>query len=183
MAKLTDRSFGQYLRAMRSRIVSQAVALFARRGIDGVSIAEVAVASGVSKANVMHHFGTKDGLYAACLDVIDAHLHTVVDDATSAGGTVSDLRGALEIWAEVHPEDPRLMAYGLLRLPERDGRWALSDPVLRMIDLVSPEVGDVESAAAVVVDLLGNVTYREMARPIVEAHRGQIEQRTGTADR
>ena len=39
-------------------------------------------------------------------------------------------------WAERHPEDVRVMAYGLLRLPERDGRWALSEPVIRMIELV-----------------------------------------------
>ncbi len=146
---------------MRSRLIDVALDLFARRGVDGVSIAEVAVAAGASKANVMHHFGSKDGLYAACLDVIDAHLHAAVDDAIDSG----DLPAALQAWAAAHPADVRVMAYGLLRLPERDGRWALSEPVTRMIDLVGGP-----DAVTTVVDLLGTVTYREMARPLVEAH-------------
>ena len=158
---LTDRSFGRYVRFVRSRLIDAALQLFARRGVDGVSIAEVAVAAGASKANVMHHFGNKDGLYAACLDVIDGHLHAAVDEAVRTG----DLAAALQTWAHRHPDDVRVMAYGLLRLPERDGRWALSEPVTRMIDLVG---GD--DATATVIDLLGTVTYREMARPLVEAH-------------
>lgn len=145
---------------MRSRIVEVALGLFARRGVDGVSIAEIAVGAGVSKANVMHHFGTKDRLYAACLDVIDGHLHRAVDAAVENG----DLEAALAAWASAHPEDVRVMAYGLLRLPERDGRWALSAPVARMIDLVGGP-----DALGAVIDLLGTVTYREMARPLVEA--------------
>ena len=112
---------------MRSRLIDVALRLFARRGVDGVSIAEIAVVAGASKANVMHHFGSKDGLYAACLDVIDAHLHAAVDTVVETG----DLPSALEGWAAEHPDDVRVMAYGLLRLPERDGRWALSSPVTR----------------------------------------------------
>ena len=146
---------------MRSRLIDVALHLFARRGVDGVSIAEIAVAAGASKANVMHHFGSKDGLYAACLDVIDAHLHAAVDTAVETG----DLPAALEGWVAEHPDDLRVMAYGLLRLPERDGRWALSSPVTRMIDLVGGP-----DAVGTVVDLLGTVTYREMARPLVEAY-------------
>ena len=145
---------------MRARLVDVALELFARRGIDGVSIAEVAMAAGASKANVMHHFGSKDGLYAACLDDIDARLHRAVDTAVDTG----DLAGSLSQWAEGHPADVRVMAYGLLRLPERDGKWALSGPVRRMADLVGGE-----DPIATVVDLLGVVTYREMARPLVEA--------------
>ena len=153
---------------MKGRIVAVASGLFARRGIDGVSIAEIALGAGVSKANVMHHFGSKDGLYAACLEVIDAHLHDVVDAAEAGGSTVDALRQSLDRWARDHPDDPRIMAYGLLRLPERDGRWALGEPVTRMIDLVAV-AGDDPDPRDVVVDLLGTVTYREMARPLLDA--------------
>ncbi len=156
---------------MSTRITSKALHLFARRGVDGVSIAEVAVASGVSKANVMHHFGNKDGLYSACLEVIEAHLHEVVDSAATGDSPVADLRDALDDWVGRHPDDPRVMAYGLLRLPERGGRWALSDPVVRMVELVGS--AGVEDPADVVIDLLGTVTYREMARPLLEANRAQ----------
>jgi AcrR family transcriptional regulator len=153
---------------MRAKIVEEALQLFGQRGVDGVSIAEVALAAGVSKANVMHHFGSKDGLYAACLDVIDEHLHAAVDVAATADDPGAALPDALGTWAAAHPEHLRVMAYGLLRLPERGGRWALSGPVERMIELVG---GDPASASTQVIDLLGTITYREMARPLVEAHR------------
>ncbi len=41
---------------MGSRIVDVSTKPFARRGIDGVSIAGIGLAAGVSKANVTHHF-------------------------------------------------------------------------------------------------------------------------------
>ena len=156
---------------MKTRIADVALGLFARRGIDGVSISEIALASGVSKANVLHHFSTKAGVYAACLELIDARLHSAVDTAVPGDTPLDDLRTALEQWALQHPDDLRVMAYGLLRLPEHGGRWALSGPVTRMTDLVTVEFsGDVAAASAAVVDLLGTVTYREMARPLTEAH-------------
>lgn len=161
---------------MRSRIVDVAFGLFARRGIDGVSISEVALAAGVSKANVMHHFGSKNGLYAACLDTIDAHLHEVVDRVVGSGDPVNDLRASLESWAAEHPGDCRVMAYGLLRLPEQPGRWALSAPVERMIELVALDRASLDDATATVVDLLGTVTYREMSRPLVEARATRISE-------
>lgn len=150
--------------------------LFARRGIDGISISEVALAAGVSKANVMHHFGSKGGLYAACLDVIDEHLHEAVDRAGAGNDAVSALAASLEQWAAEHGDDCRVMAYGLLRLPDQPGHWALAAPVERMIDLVAGTGRQVDEATAVVVDLLGTVTYREMARPLTEAHGSRLHQ-------
>lgn len=160
---------------MRSRIVDVSLELFARRGIDGVSIAEVAMAAGVSKANVMHHFGTKRGLYAACLDVIDGHLQQVVDRVMPGDDPVADLARSLEVWSANHPVDCRVMAYGLLRFPEQPGRWALEAPVERMVDLVAGTGVDPDAATAVVVDLLGRVIYREMARPITEARAARAQ--------
>ncbi len=50
-----------------SRILAEAEVLFAERGFDGVSINEVALAAGVCKANVFHHFATKQELYERVL--------------------------------------------------------------------------------------------------------------------
>lgn len=150
---------------MRTELVDTACHLFSRRGIDGVSIADVATAAGASKANVIHHFGSKDGLYAAVLERIDAHLDAAVDAAGGSSRPAVALRTALEEWATRYPEDVRVMAYGLLRLPEHGGRWALAGPVERMVELVG---GPTDDAVAQVVDLLGTVTYREMARPLLE---------------
>lgn len=50
-----------------TRILIEAEVLFAEHGFDGVSINEVACAAGVCKANVFHHFATKQELYERVL--------------------------------------------------------------------------------------------------------------------
>lgn len=50
-----------------ARILVEAEALFAESGFDGVSINEVALAAGICKANVFHHFATKQELYERVL--------------------------------------------------------------------------------------------------------------------
>lgn len=165
---------------MRSRIVDVSLRLFARRGIDGVSVSEVALAAGVSKANVMHHFGSKNGLYAACLDVIDGHLHEAVDRAVAGEQSVEELASSLRQWSTEYPDDCRVMAYGLLRLPDQPGRWALAGPVERMVALVIGAGHDRDEATEIVVDLLGTVTYREMARPLGDAGTSRLDRSTAT---
>ncbi len=44
-------------------ILTAAEELFAKHGFAATSIREIALSAGVSKANVFHHFGTKDQLY------------------------------------------------------------------------------------------------------------------------
>ena len=40
----------------------------------------------------------------------------------------------LDRWAAAHPDDVRLMAYGLLRLRERPGQWALEGAIAALTD-------------------------------------------------
>jgi len=48
-------------------ILTAAARLFAEKGFAGCSMQDVALAAGVSKANVFHHFGNKQGLYVAVI--------------------------------------------------------------------------------------------------------------------
>ncbi len=50
-----------------SRILREGEVLFAERGFEGVSISELAAAASVSKANVFHHFASKQALYERVL--------------------------------------------------------------------------------------------------------------------
>lgn len=50
-----------------ARILAAAEALFAEHGFDAVSMSAIAEAASVSKANVFHHFNTKQALYQAVL--------------------------------------------------------------------------------------------------------------------
>jgi TetR/AcrR family transcriptional regulator len=49
------------------RILAAAEALFSERGFNAVSMNDIAARTGVSKANVFHHFNSKQALYVAVL--------------------------------------------------------------------------------------------------------------------
>lgn len=48
-----------------ARILAAAEELFSRRGFDATSMNDIAEAAGVSKANIFHHFESKNALYLA----------------------------------------------------------------------------------------------------------------------
>jgi TetR/AcrR family transcriptional regulator len=81
------------------RILIAAERLFAEHGFDAVSMNAIAEASGVSKANVFHHFNTKNDLYLAVLrgacNEITQHLDRLGDDR----GALTDRFGA---FADAH---------------------------------------------------------------------------------
>lgn len=55
-------------RDTRSRILSAATPLFAKHGLNGVSIRNLADAAGVNLSMISYHFGGKAGLYAEILE-------------------------------------------------------------------------------------------------------------------
>lgn len=155
----------------RATVLSEALTLFSQRGIDGVSIAEIAGAAQTSKANVLHHFGTKDALYRACLEGVGDRLGAAIDVAAhrieiDGGDPIASVRVELEHWATEHPDDVRLMAYGLLRLRERPGPWVLEGAIAALLRATGVGAGD---AGETVVGLLGPVTYGVMAAPLQPA--------------
>lgn len=56
--------------ATRDALMRAAADLFAEHGFDGVSVDQVAAASGVNKALINYHFGGKAGLYAEILHAV-----------------------------------------------------------------------------------------------------------------
>lgn len=70
----------------RERILNEAIALFGARGYAGTSLADIATASDISKAGLLHHFSSKDELFARVLERRDQ------DDFASVmgGGEVRD---------------------------------------------------------------------------------------------
>jgi len=94
--KRSPRSPGRRSKAesgrTRGRILDRAERLFARRGFRGVSLREIAGASGVRPFTVQHHFGSKLGLYEAVLGRWDGEvrerLSRAVADQTDVAGAV-----------------------------------------------------------------------------------------------
>lgn len=61
-------------RLANTAVLSAAIRLFAERGYDGVSIADVASASGVAKPSVLYHFADKESLWKSAVDTLWAEI-------------------------------------------------------------------------------------------------------------
>jgi AcrR family transcriptional regulator len=69
----------------RARIRDAALAEFGAQGIAGATIRGIAKRAGVSPALVQHHFGTKEGLRAACDDHVLAYYRGTTEAAFERG--------------------------------------------------------------------------------------------------
>jgi AcrR family transcriptional regulator len=67
--------------ARRARIVEAGRRLFARRGVDEVTMAEVAVEAGVARATVFNHFGSKHALVEAITEEVIARYQAMLRNA------------------------------------------------------------------------------------------------------
>ena len=75
------------------RILAAAKDLFAESGFDAVSINAIADRAGVSKANVFHHFKSKNDLYLAVLKIACSESHAQIDQfGSDKGSFVARLR-------------------------------------------------------------------------------------------
>ena len=68
------------------RILAAAEALFAEQGFDAVPMNAIAARAGVSKANIFHHFSTKNALYLAVLSSASKESCTRLDALESNEG-------------------------------------------------------------------------------------------------
>jgi AcrR family transcriptional regulator len=108
---------------VRSRVLTAAVDLFAERGYDGTSVADVISRAGVAKGGFYHHFASKeDLLYEVYGDLISGQLAAMdrilarelpaaetlrallVDLVVSTAGSTKQ---ALVFWREMHKLGPR----------------------------------------------------------------------------
>ncbi|MFN3257607.1 MAG: TetR/AcrR family transcriptional regulator [Ilumatobacter sp.] len=68
----------------RERILAASVDLFGRRGVDAVSLDEIARVVGVRKQTVLYWFASKDALIDGVLETVAAELFVVIDAAVRA---------------------------------------------------------------------------------------------------
>jgi AcrR family transcriptional regulator len=84
-ARIEDFRHGRVPRAVRERqLVELAEGLFSERGYQGASMDELARRAGVTKPVVYELFGSKDGLFRACLERSAERLATDVAEAVRA---------------------------------------------------------------------------------------------------
>jgi AcrR family transcriptional regulator len=146
--RIEDYAHGRVPRVLREQqLLELAEQLFAERGYAGASMDELARRAGVTKPVVYELFGSKDGLFAAC---IDRSIERLAEDITAA------------VHAETDPE-ARIRAGGLAFLrfaAENRGAWDL----MSMGGQFAEQAMRVRSSQAELVRQL----MAEMARPDVD---------------
>ncbi|PUB32128.1 TetR family transcriptional regulator [Promicromonospora sp. AC04] len=86
----------------RARIRDAALAEFGTQGIAGATIRGIAKRAGVSPALVQHHFGTKEGLRAACDDHVLEYYRSTTETAFERGH-ISDSSFLAKIYDSSQP--------------------------------------------------------------------------------
>lgn len=96
-------------RAAREReILEAADEVFGERGYQGTSMDEVAARAGVSKPLVYQYYGSKDGLFLACLSRLRAQLLDAVSDRVMAApGPEEAMYAGLVGWFRFLDDHPR----------------------------------------------------------------------------
>ena len=111
------------------QIVDVAIAEFAARGYARASMVEIAHRAGISKPLIYQYFGSKDGLYLACLHSVAGSLLARLEEA--------ELEVDDSVASRIHP----LRAVFEALEPQRDA-WGL------LFDSSAPPSGPIAEAAA-----------------------------------
>jgi TetR/AcrR family transcriptional regulator len=69
-----------------SAIMDAAARLFSSLGYEGVSMRQIAEEAGVSKANIYHHFSSKEALYLAIISESAGRLSALVENLAASEG-------------------------------------------------------------------------------------------------
>jgi AcrR family transcriptional regulator len=116
----------------RGQLLAAARALFAQRGFDGASLADIAAQVGVSKAAVLHHFASKDVLRRAVLEEILGHFRDTLPRlllaATASRDRFEAVFGELYRYFAQAPDRARVLLREALDRPD-EMRLLLAGPV------------------------------------------------------
>ena len=115
------------------QLLELAEELFMEKGYGGFSIDDLCRAAGVSRPIVYEHFGSKDGIYVACLRRIRAEFEAaLVAAAAGDADLATTVRASAETWFSMIEREPARWslvyggATGLVGpLAEQLGRWWL----------------------------------------------------------
>jgi len=104
-------------------VLTAATQLFSRKGLHGTSIRDIENASGVSKGLIMHHFETKEKLYAAVQDNLNQKYVTWMAAQREAsrgllGAIETGIKGSLS-YLKTNKEFRRIVLWSYLEGQER----------------------------------------------------------------
>ncbi len=149
---------------VRSKVERAAIELFAARGTDGVSIAEIAAAAGVSQGALYRHYASKDALasslFAVAYSQTGADLDAIASRQTGFRARIGDM---VRHFCAIYDSDPALFRFMLIAqhdllpcLPrgQRTPVDAIADTVAAAVQTGEIDPVDADAAAAVVIGVV-----------------------------
>ncbi len=181
MANRTARSALAVRRGGETReaILDAAERLFAEKGFLGASLGDIVAEVGIAKPSLIHHFPTKERLYAAVLERIGTGLTPLVEACRAsddpAAGLVT-LAREIDDWSKSQAHASRIVLRDMLDLGSRPApphRWPLAFIVetLREAFEHMPKRGPLAALnfEAFMAVYLGSIAYVHVSRDTLEA--------------
>jgi AcrR family transcriptional regulator len=158
-AKLMARAIG-----VRARVERAAVELFAAKGVDGASIAEIAAAAGVSQGALYRHHRSKEELAATLFTTAYRRTGAELDAIRTTRTCFADrVAGMVEHFCTLYDTDAALFRFMLIAqhdlLPliggeERVPVAVLEDTVAEAVAACEIEPVDIAASAAVIMGVV-----------------------------
>ena len=157
-----------------ARLIAAATRQFAARGFPGASIASIAQDLGLTKQALLHHFGTKEALYAAVLEGLSNRIMAALGDTSDPVKAFDRLHDH----GMAQRDDMALLARELLdhdRRAETGRQWFLI-PVLNRLTALTraarPDLTQAEALAEVYAHL-GALTFYIVSEPTLRGVYGK----------
>ena len=163
----------------RERLLTEAERLFAERGFYGVSIAAVSIELGLTKQALLHHFGSKEKLYAEVLKRISARLGNLAvptdSDNANPQQALTDYLIRIAKNAREEPHQMSLLIRELLDNQERADivqSWYLGSFLKELIQMLKAinDWADAPDhvALATIMQFLGAINYYAVSGPTLK---------------
>ena len=154
----------------RERFLVTAKRMFAGRGFYGTSIADISKELGMTKQALLHHFGSKEKLYAEVMQEISDRSMSILATAKTQDTTAEARfkKALLDLYdmESKYPEDTQIMFRELLDVERRASdihTWYLKpflDALVFMLKQVeTPDKLSKKQALAVIYPILGSINY------------------------
>jgi AcrR family transcriptional regulator len=170
-ARNLGRPEGATAEETRKRLLQAAAALFARNGLHGTTLGEIAAAAGLTAPAIYNHFSSKDDLFIAAACVMFDEIAGAIEETVAVpGGWLARVTAVLGMIHELYREDMVLQRLGMSALVEcardpdrfgaiRTARERLDAPFRRVVgDAVAagelPADTNVQVAGAVLSSLV-----------------------------
>ena len=159
----------------QQQIIDTARSLFAAKGFYGASLNDIAKERGITKQAVLHHFGSKEKLYAAVLAEISASMMAATEDAKSSQTIpVEQLRAILvQVYQHTldYPDATKILMRELLDVERRANNvstWYMKPFLQELTGIIQKITGDNEiDALGKVYPLLGMINYFSVSETVL----------------